>query len=49
MRIFKFFKKPAINTVVAYLGENSMYNMDWNAISSVNTEVKSSFPVGSMV
>ena len=42
MHLLKIFKKPTINTVVAYLGENSMYNMDWNAISSVNTEVKDS-------
>ncbi|MDY6471028.1 MAG: hypothetical protein SPK70_08195, partial [Succinivibrio dextrinosolvens] len=38
----KIFKKPDLNLVVAHLDESSMYNMEWEALSKIRTEVKDS-------
>ena len=38
----KIFKKPSLGVVVAHLDETSMYNMEWEALSQIKTEVKDS-------
>ena len=36
----KIFHKPSLSLVVAHLGEQQVYNMDWECLTSVQTEVK---------
>jgi len=38
----KIFNRPSLGLVVAHLDESSMYNMEWEALSQIKTEVKDS-------